>query len=294
MPVAEIDIDTDVVRALLAEQHPDLHHLVLEPVAFGWDNVLFRLGSDLGVRLPRRQVAAELIESEQRWLPQLAPRLPLPVPVPLRVGRPGPAYPWAWSVTRWIEGHDLADGPGADAIGVARQLGEFLAALHTPAPVDAPSNPYRGVPLANRDEGTEQRIDQLAGMIDARAVRERWRALVATPAWAGPSVWLHGDLHPANILAADGQVTAVIDFGDITAGDPATDLGLAWMLLPRTARATFRVAAGSVDDATWTRAQGWALSLALAYLANSANNARVAAIGHRTLAAVLADEPGAT
>jgi aminoglycoside phosphotransferase (APT) family kinase protein len=289
MPAAEIDIDVDLVWALLAEQHPDLADRRLTPLAFGWDNVIFRLGDELVVRLPRRQLAAELIESEQRWLPELAPRLPIPVPVPVRVGRPGCGYPWSWSVTRWIDGTDAADGALDDPLAVAGQLGGFLAALHVPAPAGAPSNPWRGVPLRDRDEGTEQRIDQLAGLIDAPAVRDRWRRLVATPPWDGSARWLHGDLHPANIVMAGGRVAAVIDFGDITSGDPATDLAVAWMLLPPAARSHLRVTAGAVDDATWQRAQGWALSLALAYLANSANNARIAGIGHRTVAAVLAD-----
>lgn len=238
MPVAEVDIDTALVRALLVEQHPELAGSSLEPVAFGWDNVVFRLGPDLAVRLPRRQVAAELIENEQRWLPELAPRLPLPVPAPVRVGRPGCGYPWAWSVVRWIEGDDAADGRLDDPHLVARQLGAFLAALHTPAPPDAPRNPWRGVPLRDRDEGTEQRIDQLAEMIDAPAVRDRWRHLVRTDPWTGPSLWLHGDLHPANLVLSAGRIAAVVDFGDITSGDPATDLAVAWMLLPPAARPT--------------------------------------------------------
>ena len=47
-----------------------------------------------------------------------------------------------------------------------------------------------------------------------------------------------------------------------TVGDPACDMIVAWNLLPASARETFR-AAVDVDDATWSRGRGWALSMAL-------------------------------
>ena len=158
-----------------------------------------------------------------------------------------------------------------------------------PAPADAPRNPVRGVPLAERVAVTLERIDTIADLIDARAVRSYWDDLVATTPWVGPPVWVHGDLHPLNILVDDGHVSAVIDFGDLNAGDPATDLSMAWMLLPPDLRPVFRAAAGDVDDDTWHRAKGWALALSLAYIANSSDHPAIAKIGARTLAAVLAD-----
>jgi aminoglycoside phosphotransferase (APT) family kinase protein len=175
-------------------------------------------------------------------------------------------------------------------LGAAVQLGAFLAALHRPAPPDAPANPYRGVPLADRAQATQERIDQMSETIDAPAVQRCWDELAATPGWSGPPLWLHGDLHPMNVLVQEGRVSAVIDFGDVTAGDPATDLSIAWMLLAPAARVTFRKAVGGVDDDTWHRARGWAVSLALAYLASSADSPTLARVGRETLAAALDDE----
>ena len=289
MPAAEVEIDTDLVRALLRDQHPDLGHLELHEVAFGWDNVVFRLGDDLAVRIPRRHLAATLIEHEQRWLPVLAPALPLPVPVPVRLGRPALGYPWSWSVVPWMVGGDAATNPPDDPQAAARTLGTFLRALHRPAPDDAPHNPFRGIPLEDRQDVTVAGIDAIGAWFDTSIVRERWEQLVDTPQWAGPPLWLHGDLHPANLLVRDGRLAGVVDFGDLTAGDPATDLMVAWALLPRDAHATFRAAAGGVDDATWRRARGWALTHAVACLASSADNPVMAGIGRRGLAAVLAD-----
>ncbi len=292
MPVAEVDVSADLVRALLAAQQPDLAHLPVRVLANGWDNLLCRLGEDLMVRLPRRAQAARLVEHEQRWLPVLAPRLPLPVPAPVRTGEPGAGYPWHWSIVPFLPGRPAAAEPPADGAAAAIALAGFLGALHTPAAPDAPVNPYRGVPLAVRGELFSEAVSRLDGAIDAAAVTRAWAAALAAPAWDGPPVWLHGDLHPANILVDDGQISAVIDFGDITAGDPAADLGVAWMILPANAHSAFRAAYGAasphdVSGDLWTRARGWALALALVFLAHSADNPMMAGIGARTLAAVL-------
>jgi aminoglycoside phosphotransferase (APT) family kinase protein len=289
MPSAEIDIGEPLVRALLTEQYPDLAGLALVEIASGWDNAIFRLGEDLSVRLPRRALAAALVEHEQRWLPELARTLPLPVPSPVRIGRPGSGYPWSWSVCRWLPGTSATRTPPDDPLEAAATLGAFLSALHREAPADAPVNPYRGVALDQREAGVIQRAAQLADRIDADAVVTCWTELASAPRWNAPPVWLHGDLHPGNVLVHEGRVSAVIDFGDITSGDPATDLAVAWMMFPAEARPVFRMAAGGRDEATWRRARAWALSLALAYLARSADNPMFARLGADTLRAVLAD-----
>lgn len=295
MPPAEVVIDRDLVRALLREQHDDLALEPLVEAGEGWDNKQFRLGNDLVVRLPRRALAAPLIEHEQRWLPVLAPQLPLAVPVPLRIGRPGGGFPWARSVNRWLEGEvaaraDVSQNPDAMAV----QLGEFLAALHQPAATDAPVNPVR-TSLLSRSDALVERVARLGLRVDHTATMGLWHRVRAARAWQGPAVWLHGDLHPANLLVRDAGLAAVIDFGDITAGDPAVDLAVAWMMgWPASARAAFRrvleARSLGMDDATWLRARGWALSLGVAYLAHSLDNPMMEMIGERTVAAALNDQ----
>lgn len=292
MPSAEVDVHEDLVRALLADQHPDLAGRTLRLAANGWDNAVWRLGDDLAVRLPRRELAAALVRHEQRWLPELAPRLPLPVPVPVRTGAPALGYPWHWSVVPWLAGVVALDAGFADPADAAGHLGAFVAALHQPAPPDAPANPYRGVPLAERDEVTRTRIDALADELDGTAIGRRWQELSSAAPWEGPALWLHGDLHPGNLLVTGGRLSGVIDFGDLTAGDPASDLAVAWMAFPQSARPAFRAAAGrarGVDDATWQRAEAWALALGVAILANSADNPPYRALARRTIEAVLND-----
>ena len=292
-PPAEVSIDRSLVSALLQEQHTDLAHLPLTEIGEGWDNKLFRLGDDLAVRVPRRAASAALIQQEQRWLPQLSQQLPLPVPVPLRVGRPGCGFPWSWSVVPWFPGQSALLAPPEDLATTAVALGQFLHALHQPAPAHAPHNPWRGVPLTTRAKTLREHLQRVDGLVNRAAVLDLWERVLSTPPWSGPPLWIHGDLHPGNLLVRDGRLSAVIDFGDLAAGDPATDLSVIWMLLPPSARSSFRVAArgefDSLDDDTWMRARGWALALGLAYLAASRDDEAMGALGRATIDAALND-----
>ncbi len=247
-PAADVIVDPSLVRALLQEQHPDLAHLVPVKVAEGWDNFLFRLGDELAVRLPRRAASATLIEHEHRWLPQLSARLPVPVPVPVRVGVPSATFGWSWSVVRWLPGQSALRAAFLDSVTTATTLERFLCTLHQPAPVDAPRNPWRGVPLEARTAALHTHLQQFDGVVDRTAVLSLWDRVLSAPKWHGPPLWIHGDLHPGNLLVSDGQLSGVIDFGDLTAGDPATDLSVLWML-PRSIRSRFEAWAGEDPDA---------------------------------------------
>jgi aminoglycoside phosphotransferase (APT) family kinase protein len=261
-------------------------------MANGWDNVMCRVGDHLVARLPRRAVAARLLMHEQQWLPVLQHRLPLPIPAPVRTGQPGLGYPWPWSIVPFLPGQVAARNPPADLQDATVSLGRFLGVLHTPAAPDAPVNAFRGVPLAARGAADTQNLSAADDLVDRTAVMRVWEAAVAAPQWDRSPVWLHGDLHPANILVHRGRISGVIDFGDLTSGDPATDLAVAWMLLPPDCHDTFRNAYSAASehaasDDTWTRARGWALALSLVFLAHSADNPLLAEIGHHTLSAVL-------
>jgi aminoglycoside phosphotransferase (APT) family kinase protein len=294
-PPAEVEIDTALLRKLLQEQLPELAEQPLQLLDTGWDNVSFRLGSHRVVRMPRRASAVPLIENEQKWLPLLAPRLPIDVPAPLAVGRPGPGYPWPFSVLPWLPGRtaDL-DPPAADQ---AERFAEFLHALHQPAPADAPSNAYRGVPLAERAAATEERMVRLRGETNALTpeVEAAWRTgLDAAP--AREARWLHGDLHARNVLVDEGNFSAVIDWGDITVGDGATDLAAVWMLFDD-ARARQRVREAYTEArgakplvATWQRALGWAVFFGVVLLdSGRIDDRRHAAMGEATLRRITED-----
>jgi len=290
-PPAEHPIDLALARGLVADQHPDLAGLAVTPLAEGWDNCLFRLGPYLVLRLPRRSAGAALIRAEQRWLPELAAELPIAVPTPVRVGGAGRGYPWKWSITPYLRGAPAEQVPlRADQ---AARLGAFLRALHRPAPPEAPYNPSRSLTLPERAALTEALLAKLAAArpkLVTPAVRQAWAEGVAAPIDL-PLGWIHGDLHARNLLSEAGTLSAVIDWGDMARGDPATDLYSLWMLFGPAARAAALAAYGGVSEATLARARGWAASLGAVLVdAGLAGDPGLLALGERTLQA-LAEAP---
>lgn len=261
----EVATDTDLVRRLVAAQLPQWAHLPVAPVpSAGTDNALYLLGDRLVVRLPRIHWARDDVAKEQRWLPVLAPHLPVAVPVPVAQGAPGEGYPWAWSVYRWLDGQTPARGATYDDDVLARDLAGFVAALQQVDVTGAPPA-SRGVPLVQRDAATRAALAAVADEVDVTAAAAVWEDALAAPPWDAAPRWVHGDLAPGNLLLTGGRLTAVIDFGACGVGDPACDLVVAWNLLRPGARDAYR-AALDVDDATWRRGRGWALSIALIQL----------------------------
>ncbi len=294
MHEGEIAIDSALVHRLLRSTFPDWADQKIQPVTpWGTDNAIFRLGERMVVRLPRVQWAAAQVEKEQRWLPCIGPLLPFPVPKPLGKGAPAEGYPWAWSVYTWLDGDAAVAGMLTDPERLARDLGVFVSALHSVPYIDGPPagrhNFGRGAPLATRDRQTLESIDALADEIDSAAATDVWRSAVGVREWRAAPVWIHGDLQAGNLLLADGGLAAVLDFGGLALGDPACDLMVAWSLLPRSARLTYR-AGLDLDNDAWLRGRGWALSvatIALAYYRD--RNATIAQASRRTIAAVLED-----
>ena len=261
----EVPVDDIVVHRLLGAQFPQWSTLPLERVATpGSDHVLYRLGHELVVRLPRKEGVDPQIDKERTWLPRLAPLVSCALPTPVAKGRPSRMYPFSWSVYGWLEGENPPGGvAGRD---LARDLARFVKTLQS---VDLPGGPAhggenfgRGEPLARRDTATRAAIAQLDGEVDVLAVTAAWEHALAAPVWEGPPVWLHGDLTTENILTREGRLAAVLDFGCLGVGDPACDLMVAWSLMTAEDREVFRVEVG-VDDGTWARGRGWALSTAL-------------------------------
>lgn len=255
-PPAEVTVDAVLARALLEAQHPAFADHAPTLADEGWDNFTFRLGARHALRVPRREVAVELILKEQRWLFEVASRLELGFPRIVGVGAPSELFAWPWSVVEWVE------GPTADVVllgpGEARVLADALRRLHAPAPPEAPINPFRGVPLERRRDVLEERIERL-GM---RELDARWRGALEAPP-AEEAVWIHGDLHPRNVVVTErGALAGLIDWGDMAAGDRATDLACAWTLFDSaSARAAFLDAYGATGEEQ-RRAAGWAVVFA--------------------------------
>jgi aminoglycoside phosphotransferase (APT) family kinase protein len=270
MHAEEVDIDLPLVRQLISTQFPEFADLSIEQVkSSGTDNALFRLGETMAVRLPRVEWTSWQVEKEQRWLPKLAPFLPVPIPTPMHIGQPSEGYPWHWSIYTWLEGTNPSAENPIEMEPAARDLARFLRALHAIDPTGGPppgeNNTMRGVPLTTRDGEVREAIAALGSELDAELVTNAWQESVTAPEWELAPQWIHGDMQAGNLLAVNGKLVAVIDFGCLTVGDPACDLMVAWNLLTAPARELFRAELAE-DDATWLRGRGWALSQALIFI----------------------------
>jgi aminoglycoside phosphotransferase (APT) family kinase protein len=276
-----VDVSADLVSRLVRGQFPQWAALPVTPVANGgWDNWTFHLGPRLSVRIPSAAEYALAVEKEHRWLPVLAPQLPLPISTPIARGEPGPGYPFAWSIYSWLDGEAASADRIADPVRFAVDLAGFLSALRRVDPADGPRpgthNWYRGGTLRTFAGIVGNALTSLASRVDVELVAQVWQDALDAP-WDGVEAWFHGDIAEGNLLLADGQLAAVIDFGTCGVGDPACDLAVAWTLLTVEGRRVFREAL-AVDEAQWSRGRGWALWKALqlcTYAPDDANRRRV-------------------
>lgn len=281
MNVGQLVMDDALVRRLVAAQFPQWADLPVRSAAVGgWDNRTFHLGEHMIVRLPSAAVYSMQVEKEQRWLPRLAPLLPLPIPTPLAAGEPASGYPWRWSIYRWIEGDAAAPERIGDPSDFATSLAQFILALQCIDPTDGPRpgphNFCRGGPLTTYDTETRQAIAILNGRIDTDAATEVWEAALRTT-WDRPPVWIHGDISTENLLVQAGRLSAVIDFGMLGIGDPACDLSIAWTLFSGKSREAFR-AMLPLDPGTWARGRAWTLWKALIVASGLSETSTVEAV----------------
>jgi aminoglycoside phosphotransferase (APT) family kinase protein len=294
-PKPDISVDLNLVQHLLGAQVPELGELELSHLTDGWDCAIWRLGHSYVVRLPIRPPAVRRLLNEQNWMAIATAAVvrdtDVAIPRIVHRGVPDAEYDRPWSIETWIPGLAALDIPIADRIGWAEPLAAALRALHLPAPAGYPENPAHGVPLAERDEtirghlatvgesGVTERVDALERM---------WQAGIDAVPFGEPAVWMHGDLHAGNVVADSAGRLGLIDFGDVTAGDPAYDLASAWLVLGPEERAPFRVRYGG-DDALWVRARAWAAATAATFLARSDDYPSYRRAGHEIVGAVCED-----
>ncbi len=258
----------------------------------GWDNITFRLGDDMSVRLPSGAAYVPQIGKEHQWLPRLARQLPLRIPEPLAKGAPGRGYPWPWSHYRWLGGEPAATAEIADLTQFATDLAQFLAALYEVDARDGPAAGYDtcffGVPLAHWNAQTRQALAALQDDVDTKLATQVCEEALAVT-WDGPAVWFHGDVSPGNLLVDRGRLSAVIDFGIAGVGDPACDAAIAWTFFAGESRRIYK-ALLPIDDANWARGRGWALWKAAITLVRVLDNAPVeAAHSKHVIDAVIGD-----
>lgn len=267
MHADEIFADAALLQRLIERQFPQWANLPIVPVGSGGtSNAIYRLGGDMAARLPLRPSGAGQAALEHRWLPRLAPHLPIAVAMPIALGEPDEGYPLPWSIVRWIEGEIAELDRLADPRQFAIDLAAFIRALRAIDPEGGlpprKGNSGRGVPLSQRDAAMRTALAASHDLIDVHSAERIWEESLRAPQWDGPPCWIHGDLNPGNLILRERRLAGVIDFGSFAVGDPACDLLAAWYALPAMARPDFR-AALATDDASWSRGRGWALSMAV-------------------------------
>ncbi len=290
---ARFEVVYNLARTLVDGQFPAWSHLSLKKIdSAGTDHCMYRLGDDLAVRFPNSTSASEQVTKEHSWLPKMTS---FAVAIPKVIGAGGPTneFPFPWSVTNWMEGYDATANNIVDWLTAAEKLGQFTRAFRSQntsgAPLAGKHNAFRGTALANLDQIARNAIDALGDLFDMASLLNSWDKALPVPPWAGPPVWIHGDIHAANIIVRNGNVAGIIDFGLMGVGDPACDLALGWSFLPSNARDRFRAAA-DVDDATWQRGKGWGLYvgvIALSYYRD--RNPTLSGIAEKAIQAVIKD-----
>ncbi len=283
-PKAEVKIDKHLVQQLINSQFPSLSNLPITFLDAGWDNENYRLGDNYIIRLPRRKIAIDLLANEINWLPKLQEKLPIAIPAPIYVGQPDDTYPWQWTIIPWVKGQTADLNKPHDS--AALQLIDFLKNLHQQSPKNAPTNLSRGVPLKNKAEDLRQRMNRLKEKTNSITpkIEALWQTALHTP-FIKDKYLLHGDLHPRNIIVSAGKINAIIDWGDITDGDAATDLASLWMLFDKKSVRQQALAAYGASSDLRQRAIGWAIFFGVILLDTGLiSNAQHAKIGAFTLA----------
>ncbi|MFV1883089.1 MAG: aminoglycoside phosphotransferase family protein [Balneola sp.] len=264
-PAPEITITSQLVQELVDSQFPEFSNHPITFLSEGYDNANYRLGDSMLVRLPRRKLRVDLIRHEMEWLPKLKSKLPIPVPAPIKTGKPTSNYPWPWTITPFFDGNSALYEPVIES--QIEKLIHFLKALHHINPSGAPGNPYRGVPLSARDQDVKNRMNELEknGILVPADIKNLWEMAVTEPIDSAPCL-IHGDLHPNNIIVRNGEIQAIIDWGDITKGDPATDLVSFWMLIEDAELRSRAFDAYGASESSIKRSIGWAVFYLILFL----------------------------
>lgn len=265
----ELAVDADLVRRLVDRAFPHLAALPLRPAATtGSSNLLLHLGDDLVVRLPRQPGGGAGIAKEARWSPVVARHVTVAVPEVVAVAEPDLGYPERWSLTRWLPGQ-VATGAAPGSVLLALDLATFLSELRTVAvpegPVGDELSSYRALPLVDLDEDFHELVEECRTLdvgLDLDEATRVWELATQACVTTREPVFLHADLVAENLLVREGRLTAVLDLGGLSVGDPTVDLVVAWEVLDDAGRAALRREL-DVDDAAWTTSRGWALLVAL-------------------------------
>lgn len=289
MHTNEIAVDATLVKELLITQFPQFKDMSIVPIkSIGTDNAIFKIGNNLCVRLPRKKDMFLTINGYIQWVNPIVQQLPLKISTLMLPGKPQGKYPYNWGIYTWLDGENIYDKPLTDYNRAAIDLASFIKALHSIDTIGAPRS-WRGESLINRDPEVRKAIHALKDEINVQAITNLWNTCISVSEWDKDPVWIHADLLPTNILGQNDKLSGIIDFDGFGVGDPAVDLLPAWCIFTAESRAIFRKQL-CVDDATWMRGCGWALSIAIIIIPYYKHtNPILVAIAHKIIQELLSE-----
>ena len=221
-------------RAAIAAAFPALAIQSIRFLAEGWDSNVWEVNGDLIFRFPKRAEVATWLRYEIALLPLLGPTLPVSAPRFTYIAEPSHAFPYPFVGYRKLPGMPLAAAPATliQPERLAPQIGTFLTALHRFPVTHAVAC---GVLNASPEAWRAQYATMLAELRTlfprmTPAERERTERLFAgyldNPLHTRfIPVLLHRDLGGDHLLLEPetGDLAGVIDWGDLSIGDPAQD-----------------------------------------------------------------------
>lgn len=268
---ADIDVSENLVCTLVSEQFDHLRNLPVRRFAEGWDNVVFTVGDEWLMRLPRRRRAVEGVQREMRCLPFIVAAIPVPVPAPTLQGSASQAYPWPFFGYRKLPGAEACDfRPTREhRFNLAQPIASVLRTLHASPELsvirDSLPLDIRRIASTERRTWGEARLQALHELREDLPYDKLNSFLAAVGAMSGDeseTTVVHGDLHFRHLLIApDGELSGLIDWGKLHVGNPAIDLQIYWSFFPPEARTAFVDAYGGVGRGQLTVARAVAVWL---------------------------------
>ncbi len=255
----DIEVTEELARKSIEDQFTALALLkTIKCIGEGWDNKVFLVNGDFVFRFPHRKVAAQLLERENVVLKQLQSKFTLEIPNPKYVGHPSQYYPYPFHGYRIIKGSSgcHASLTSTDRIASIIPLAIFLKKLHGFAEKQA--EVMGAKPQVFDRSDTDKIVNALTERVEKIITKKVCdinkscfqHELILAQKIKLPienKVLVHGDLYCRHLIFKQGQLTGIIDWGDVGINTPAIDLSVIYSFYPKNAHKKFFEIYGEIE-----------------------------------------------